>query len=348
MSEAEASSFALGTFSIAGSPAFPALVRNREAVALAALQPLAASLDHHLLGVDSMVEFLDAWGHNSKALDAIADFLGREAQGAKTWKALAAPVSALTTQAPIMPRQVFCCGANYFKHVVDLIVDQGPGANPGTEGMDAVTLRKYAEDLMTRRKTTGAPYFFNKPVSAITGPNDPIVLPGFAKKPDWELELAVVIGKSARHVKRAEALDYVAGYTIANDISNRDWIWARAEVKAMGTDWVAGKSCPSYLPLGPYIVPRRFVANPQNLKITLKLNGEVKQNESTSDMIFDVARQIEHLSSLVQLLPGDIICTGSPAGNGTHYNRFLQEGDLVESNISGLGSQHNPCILERI
>jgi 2-keto-4-pentenoate hydratase/2-oxohepta-3-ene-1,7-dioic acid hydratase in catechol pathway len=348
VSEAKSSSFSLGTFSIAGSPAFPALVRKQEAVALTALQPLAAQLGSHLLNAESMVGFLDGWTQNGKALEALNTFLNHEAQGAKTWKALAAPISALTTHAPIMPRQVFCCGANYFKHVVDLIVDQGPGANPGTEGMDAVTLRKYAEDLMTRRKTTGAPYFFNKPVSSITGPNDSIVLPGFAKKPDWELELAVVIGKSARHVKRADALDYVAGYTIANDISNRDWIWARAEVKAMGTDWVAGKSCPTYLPLGPYIVPRRFVADPQDLKITLKLNGEVKQNESTSDMIFDVARQIEHLSSLVQLLPGDIICTGSPAGNGTHYNRFLQEGDLVESSISGLGSQHNPCVLERI
>lgn len=348
MSKVEASSFALGTFSIAGSPSFPALVRNQDAVALAALQPLADSLGVYLGGVDSMLSFMQAWEQNSRSLIAIESFLEREAAGARIWKSLSAPLSALKVHAPVAPRQVFCCGANYFKHVVDLIVDQGPGANPGTAGMDAKTLREYAEDLMTRRKTTGTPYFFNKPVSSITGPNDPIVLPGFAKKPDWELELAVVIGKPARHVKRAEALDYVAGFTIANDISNRDWIWARDEVKAMGTDWVAGKSCPTYLPLGPYIVPRQFVADPQDLTITLKLNGKVKQNESTSDMIFDVARQIEHLSSLVQLLPGDIICTGSPAGNGTHYNRFLQEGDVVESSISGLGSQHNPCILERI
>jgi len=347
MSEAIASSYALGTFSVAGAPAFPAMVRNQEAVALTALLPLAERLGVYFSNADSMLALTERWESNEAALNAIHAFLGGD-QGEAVWRGLAVPVSALTLHAPLMPRQVFCCGANYFKHVVDLIVDQGPGANPGTEGMDAQTLRAYAEDLMTRRKTTGAPYFFNKPVSSITGANDPIVLPGFAKLPDWELELAVVMGRPARHVKREEALQYVAGFTIANDISNRDWIWARDEVKAMGTDWVAGKSCPTYLPLGPYLVPGRFVSDPQNLTITLKLNGEIKQNESTADMIFDVARQIEHLSGIVQLLPGDIICTGSPAGNGTHYKRFLQEGDVVESSISGLGTQTNSCILERI
>src|SRR5690606_37420373 len=115
---------------------------------------------------------------NETALNAIHQYLD-SAQGEGVWKGLAVPVSALTLHAPLMPRQVFCCGANYFKHVVDLIVDQGPGANPGTEGMDAKTLRAYAEDLMTRRKTTGAPYFCNKPVSSIPGAHDPIVLQRF-------------------------------------------------------------------------------------------------------------------------------------------------------------------------
>lgn len=347
MSEAAASPYALGTFSVAGAPEFPAMVRNHEVVALNALQPVAEQLGVELIDADSMLALMGRWESNELALEAVNSYFSTE-PGRAAWNESAVPLSKLTLHAPVMPRQVFCCGANYFKHVVDLIVDQGPGANPGTEGMDAKTLRAYAEDLMTRRKETGAPYFFNKPISTITGANDPIVLPAFAKLPDWELELAVIIGKPARHVRKADAMGYVAGFAIANDISNRDHIWAREDIKAMGTDWVAGKSCPSYLPLGPYIVPRRFVPDPQDLTITLKLNGEIKQNESTSDMIFDVARQIEHLSSLVQLLPGDVICTGSPAGNGTHYKRFLQEGDLVESSISGLGSQANPCISERI
>jgi len=235
-------------------------------------------------------------------------------------------------------------GANYFKHVVDLIVDLGPGKTPGTEGMDAVQLRAHAQELMTRRRAEGSPYFFSKPVSAMSGPFDPIVLSPGAEQPDWELELAVVIGKPARNVSRAEAADYIAGYAIANDITNRDQVWTKGDMKPMGTDWIASKSSPTYLPVGPYIVPASHVADPQQLQLELRLNGETKQNETTADMIFDVARLIENLSGLVQLLPGDLVYTGSPAGNGTHYHRFLRPGDVVEGSITGLGVQRTPVI----
>jgi 2-keto-4-pentenoate hydratase/2-oxohepta-3-ene-1,7-dioic acid hydratase in catechol pathway len=237
-------------------------------------------------------------------------------------------------------------GANYFKHVVDIIVDLGPGKTPGTDGMDPQQLRSYAEALMRRRQTEGEPYIFSKPVSVLSGAFDPIVVPGVARQPDWELELAVVIGRPARHVNKADALGYVAGYTVANDITNRDWVWAKPDMKAMGTDWIAAKCSPTYLPVGPYIVPASHVTNPQDLQVQLKLNGQTMQDESTADMIFDVARLVEHVSSRVQLLPGDLICTGSPAGNGTHYGRFLQPGDIVEGSITGLGTQRNSVVAE--
>jgi 2,4-diketo-3-deoxy-L-fuconate hydrolase len=179
----------------------------------------------------------------------------------------------------------------------------------------------------------------------VTGPYDPIILPRNAQQPDWELELAVVIGRRARHVRRDEALDYVAGYTIANDITNRDLVF-RTDLKAIGTDWLRGKSMPSFLPMGPCLVPAAFAGDPQDLQITLKLNGQVMQDESTADMIFGVARLIEDLSSYVQLWPGDLIITGSPSGNGTHYNRYLRPGDVIESSITGLGMQRNECIAE--
>jgi 2-keto-4-pentenoate hydratase/2-oxohepta-3-ene-1,7-dioic acid hydratase in catechol pathway len=253
----------------------------------------------------------------------------------------------LRTHPPVnLPRQVFCSGANYKKHVIELIVDEGGG--PMTESMTAEERRAWATKMMDDRAANGYPYMFTKPVSAITGAYDNIVLPPHAKAPDWELELGVIIGRRARHVSKAEALNYVAGYSIVNDITNRDHVFRRDAVKAMGTDWVAAKGSPTYLPFGPYLAPAAFVADPQNLRLTLKLNGEVKQDESTADMIFDVARQIEYLSSLVELWPGDLICTGSPAGNGTHYRRFLQEGDVVECTITGLGTQRNVCIKERI
>jgi 2-keto-4-pentenoate hydratase/2-oxohepta-3-ene-1,7-dioic acid hydratase in catechol pathway len=155
------------------------------------------------------------------------------------------------------------------------------------------------------------------------------------------------MGRRAHRVTRQEALEYVAGYTIANDLTNRDKLARKlGDMRELGMDWVASKCSATYLPLGPYLVPASQVDDPQSLQITLKLNGEVKQDDNTSDMIFGVARLIEDLSHKVTLLPGDIICTGSPSGNGVHYNRFLRPGDIVESSITGLGTQRNPCIAE--
>jgi 2,4-didehydro-3-deoxy-L-rhamnonate hydrolase len=262
----------------------------------------------------------------------------------------AVPLSEARPLAPIaFPRQVLCAGANYFKHVVQLLMDQGgKGGIPGTEAMNPAQLREYATNVMTRRKLTGEPYFFSKPVSTVTGPFDPICIPASAKQPDWELELGVYIGKPARHVKYADAFGYVAGYTVVNDITDRALLWRRDEMKAMGTDWVSGKSSPTYLPTGPYLVPAAYVSDPQNLRITLKLNGEIMQDEVTGDMIHDVPRLIEYISSRVQLYPGDLICTGSPAGNGTHYNRYLQPGDVVESSITGIGQHRNEVLAEKL
>jgi 2,4-diketo-3-deoxy-L-fuconate hydrolase len=111
-------------------------------------------------------------------------------------------------------------------------------------------------------------------------------------------------------------------------------------------DWVASKCAPTYLPMGPYLVPAAFVPDPQSLRITLELNGQTMQDESTADMIFGVARLIETLSTFCLLQPGDLICTGSPAGNGMHYGRFLRPGDIVSGTITGLGTQKNPCVAE--
>jgi 2,4-diketo-3-deoxy-L-fuconate hydrolase len=213
-------------------------------------------------------------------------------------------------------------------------------------GLSRDEKRARAEKIMDERAAHGRPYIFNKVPSSLTGPFDPIILPPNVKQPDWELELAVIIGKPARRVTREQALEYVAGYAVANDLSSRDLLF-REDIKAMGTDWVACKNAPSWAPLGPYLVPAAFVPNPHDLPMTLKLNGKIMQDAKTNDMIFDIPRQIEYLSALVQLLPGDVICTGSPAGNGSHYNRYLQPGDVVECTIGGLGSQRNVCEAER-
>lgn len=345
--------FALGTFSFAGCTPFAGLVidpsSGREhVIAVEALKSIASQGGHTITDAASVLGLLEQWSINLPALQAAADALAGKADAASPAAGVApVPMASLKVHPPVAARQIFMSGANYFKHVVDLIVDQGPGANPDTEGMDPVRLREFAEALMRQRQKEGSPYIFVKPATVLAGPFDSLEVPPWATKPDWELELAVVIGKAARHVKRADAMAHVAGYTIGNDISNRDWIYTKADMKALGTDWVSSKCLPGYLPLGPFIVPSAHAGDPQNLQITLALNGEVKQNESTSDMIFDVARLVEHISGVVRLLPGDVICTGSPAGNGTHYKRFLQPGDVMDASITGLGAQRVPVIAER-
>lgn len=342
--------FALGTFSLAGCPPFAGLVMNGDRViAVDALRDLCRELGQPLIDASSTLALFEQWAAAMPMLQAAANALASPASSAaRSAIERLVPMSTLKVHPPVAARQIFMSGANYFKHVVDLIVDMGPGKSPGTEGMNPVQLRAYAEEMMTRRKTEGSPYVFSKPVSVLSGAFDPVVIPTFAQQPDWELELAVVIGAPARHVKKADAMRYVAGYTIANDITNRDWVWAKGDMKALGTDWLSAKSCPTFLPVGPCIVPASQVADPQELQIQLKLNGQTMQDESTNDMIFGVARLIEHISSVVQLLPGDLICTGSPSGNGTHYGRFLQAGDVMECSIAGLGAQRTPVVAETL
>jgi 2,4-diketo-3-deoxy-L-fuconate hydrolase len=211
--------------------------------------------------------------------------------------------------------------------------------------------RAWGMKLMDERAANGTPFIFIKPQSSVTGPFDPIIVPHDAKKPDWELELAVVIGRRARRVSTNQALDYIAGYTVVNDVTLREKVFRRkTDSPELGMDFAMSKGAPSFLPMGPYLVPAVFAGDPQKLRVTLKLNGKVMQDEETSDMIFSVARLIEYLSANVELRPGDVICTGSPAGNGMHYGRFIQDGDVLEGSITGpvsdLGTQRNPCVLE--
>jgi 2,4-didehydro-3-deoxy-L-rhamnonate hydrolase len=342
--ERNAMTIRLGTFSAAGCASFPGILINDRVVALHAVSELLAGSGRALHGADSMRSLLASWDHDWPLLEEVAEALAHER--APELAALAVPLESLSPRAPLPdPRHIYCSGANYKKHVVQLIAAQ---ASDETRGMSEEERRAFGQRKMDERARTGTPYFFLKAQSAVTGPFDPIVLPADATQPDWELELAVVIGRMARHVRREKALDYVAGYTIGNDITRRELVNRRpGDVPEMGMNWILAKSAPTFLPLGPWLVPAAYVGDPQALRLQLKLNGEVMQDESTSDMIFGVARLIEHLSAAVVLQPGDVICTGSPAGNGAHYRRFLRPGDVLEGSISGLGTQRNPCIEER-
>lgn len=333
--------FALGTFSLACCAPFAGLVIDDRAIALRAIDELVSNAGPRLTGTGSILDVLENWTHNVACLQA---FAGRLSAGEiPGFEAASVPVSRLRTHAPIpQPRQIFCTGANYRSHVLQLAFDQPDSLGAGTtpEERRAISAAK-----MEARAANGLPYAFIKLASAVTGPYDPIVLPRGVEKPDWELELAVVMGRPARRVRREDAMNYVAGYTIGNDISARERLY-RHDLRTIGTDWLSCKSAPTFLPLGPYLVPSAFVPQPQNLGIQLSLNGEVMQDARTSEMIFDIARQIEYLSERAQLWPGDVIMTGSPAGNGTHYKRFLAPGDVVTGRIDGLGELRNTCVAE--
>jgi len=187
----------------------------------------------------------------------------------------------------------------------------------------------------TGAQVPSEPIIFMKATSAICGPHDDLVIPRGSQKTDWEVELGVVIGKRAKYVSEAEALDHVAGYCTVHDVSERAF-----QIEHQG-QWTKGKSCDTFGPTGPWLVTRDEVADPQSLNLWLKVNGEIRQNGSTKTMIYGVAHLVSYLSRFMSLNPGDIISTGTPPGVGMGMNPpcYLKEGDVVELGIEGLGQQ---------
>ena len=186
------------------------------------------------------------------------------------------------------------------------------------------------------------PVMFMKATSAICGPNDPIIIPRGSEKTDWEVELAVIIGKRAKYVSEENALDHVAGYAVTNDVSERAFQIERAG------QWTKGKSCDNYGQIGPWLVTRDEVADPQNLGMWLTVNGKTKQDGSTRTMVYGVAYLVSYLSRFMSLHPGDVISTGTPPGVGMGQKppRYLKPGDVVELGIEGLGSQRQDVIAD--
>ena len=316
--------FAIGTFERSDAAVFAGLV----------LAGRVTPLDRHLPPTTSVRSLLESWQESLPALQELADRLAPD-----DCEYLFDDVRPVPPVDP--PGVLFQAGANYKQHLVELM-------SASKERMHHITSdeeRAEAIAQLDERARTGAPYVFLGVPYACVGANDDVVLPREVRQPDWELELAVVFGKRAKDVPRERALDVVAGYTICNDISARDRIF-RPDVKGIGTDWLAGKNWPTFSPLGPYIVPAAHVGDPMDLRITLRLNGEIMQDSSTSDMMFDIPRLIEYTTSITEVRPGDVLLTGSPAGNGVHHGRFLQPGDVIEAEITGLGRQRNHCAAE--
>ena len=191
-------------------------------------------------------------------------------------------------------------------------------------------------------KVPPEPIIFLKATSAISGPDDPILIPRGSEKTDWEVELAIVIGKPGKFIAEAQALSHIAGYCVANDVSERSFQTERSG------QWTKGKSCDSFGPIGPWLVTADEVPDPQNLPMWLKVNGETMQNGSTATMVYGAVFLVSYLSQFFTLLPGDVISTGTPPGVGMGFKppRYLKPGDVVELGIDGLGSQRQVCVAD--
>ena len=282
-------------------------------------------------------EDLGATGLNAFLADPDWDRLAALAESSDgSWQ----PLEHVVLTAPVEPRQVLQTGANYRQHVIELVA-AGLTQNSDRTPEEA---RAFAAEMMDERAAHGEPYFFIGLPACVVGDDVPLVLPAYSEVHDWELELAVVIGREAFRVSREDALGHVAGYTIVNDVTTRDLVF-RKDMKEIGTDWYRAKNAPGFLPTGPFLVPAPFT-DPAGATVRLELNGQVMQDGSTADLLFDIPALVSAASQTMPLLPGDLLLSGSPAGNGQHWKRFLRDGDVMTGTISGLGTQVVRCIAE--
>jgi 2-keto-4-pentenoate hydratase/2-oxohepta-3-ene-1,7-dioic acid hydratase in catechol pathway len=247
-------------------------------------------------------------------------------QNAKAGSAKGTPLAQAKLLAPVLwPSAIYCAGANYSDHVKEMAEAQGvkPEPDPHTVGLK--------------------PWHFIKSSRSVVGPDATVKVPPASKMVDWEAELVAVIGKPAKDVPLDKALDHVAGYTIANDLSARDLMRRPpvSETSPFRHDWIGQKCFDGACPLGPYIVLASDIRDPQNLAMKLWVNDAIKQDSNTGHMIFNLAEQLSHLSSRITLHPGDLILTGTPAGVGMGRKEFLKPGDVVKIEIEGIGTLTN-------
>jgi 2,4-diketo-3-deoxy-L-fuconate hydrolase len=216
--------------------------------------------------------------------------------------------------------RIFCAAANYIEHAKEM-------------------------GSVLAAKAQSKPYMFLKLQDTVIGPGDDIVKPPETAKLDWEVELGVVIARQARRIGVEEALDYVAGYTVVNDVSARD-LNKRSDYP-FAFDWFQGKSWDTFAPLGPWIVPAWLITDPQKLNLRLTVNGKEMQKDSTANMIWNVREQVSYLSQILTLRPGDVIATGTPTGVGAAHGIFLKHGDQVEATVEGIGTLANRVVDEK-
>jgi len=310
---------------------FVALLLGEETIGLAAAHGAyrAARGGASLSATDSILGLLEDWDANFPLLQETVAFVEKE--GAPAGAAMT-PTS-LRLCAPVLrPGKMFYAAQNFQEHVDEMIrAGMTPGGGP----------------KFTGEKSTTAPYLFLKAPSTLCGPFDDIEIPRGMKKIDWEAEIALAIGKRGKRIKAERALEHVAGFMTTNDVSCRD-LQIRADRPALRSDWLGGKSHDNFAPMGPSLVPRAFVRDHMALSIRLTVNGAVKQDGNTSQFIFTPEEQIEYASNMLTLQSGDVFSCGTCGGVGQGTNTFLAPGDVMETEIGGLGRMRNRFVDEAL
>jgi 2,4-diketo-3-deoxy-L-fuconate hydrolase len=306
----------LATASADGGAALPCLVVDGRALPLANW-----ASDWPCARVGSLTQLVEHWHDHKSALrvlTGLADTHDRIVSHG-------APIETLRLHAPIEPRQTFCTIGNYRRQIVEAALDAEDTASETA-----------IHEALDRRRQAGEPYVCLTSPERIRSPFGDLTIPHDVDTLDWEVEIAVVMGG------RAE----IAGYCVANDLTVRSEV-TRADLPALGSDWIRSKGMPGSLPLGPWFVPAWQIPDVSRLRLRLAVNDTVMQDDTADDMLFGVDHQIAYLSRHTRLRPADVICTGSPAGFGSHHGRFLRDGDLVTAQVSGLGEQHLRCVQEQ-
>jgi 2,4-didehydro-3-deoxy-L-rhamnonate hydrolase len=321
--------FKLGTFDAQGRTFVGAVVDDAIVIdlnaAVTALRRPAASAPRDMR---DLIARYDRGGR-----DLVVAAIAGTASGTPTTFAI--ELSKVRTLAPVMPITMMNAAVNYYEHAAEMAGGSAAATAPppGTESVPGLWERRPDDKRWN-------PYLFLKAPAAIIGSGEAIRIPPAREQIDWECEMAVVIGKPADHVPAAQAREHVFGYTVHVDVSDR----SGQRSTRFGSDWLVGKSHPTFAPLGPFIVPKEFVPDPQKLKITYTLNGKVMQDADTSLMVHSVDELVAYASNILQLQPGDVINTGSPAGVG--YARkppiFLKAGDKSSCTYASVGTLINP------
>lgn len=325
--------FSLATFAANPGAPFAAIVLDDTALAIggiySAYRDSPRGKAGPLTATGSISEMLEGWDHNFPVLQEMVAFIEQEGVASDRFSGAVAKVADLRAMAPVQrPGKILNAAQNFQEHVDEMLkVGMTPKDGP----------------KFTGEKKTSQPYLFLKASSALAGPDDDIAIPRGMEKIDWEAEIACAVWKKARRVSAENALDHVAGFMTTNDVSCRD-MNIRPDRPGLRTDWFGGKSHQNFAPMGPRLVPTAFVGDHMNLFIRLTVNGEVKQDGNTSQFIFSPEEQIEYASNILTVEPGDVFVCGTCGGVGMGTGTFLNVGDVMETEVEGLGKMLNRLV----